>query len=60
MEVRLKASQEDTDRLRIEREALRERASELQIKLREKEAEVRVSDEMKWYVRRSVAMIDET
>ncbi|KAK2879622.1 BICD family-like cargo adapter 2 isoform X1 [Channa argus] len=40
IEAQLKASQEDTDRLRVEREALRERASELQIKLREKEAEL--------------------
>ncbi|XP_067350116.1 BICD family-like cargo adapter 2 isoform X2 [Channa argus] len=41
IEAQLKASQEDTDRLRVEREALRERASELQIKLREKEAEAK-------------------
>ncbi|XP_026227987.1 BICD family-like cargo adapter 2 isoform X2 [Anabas testudineus] len=41
MEIQLKASQEDTDRLRLERERLRERVSELQIKLREKEAEAK-------------------
>ncbi|XP_029030111.1 BICD family-like cargo adapter 2 [Betta splendens] len=40
MEAQLKASQEDTDRLRTERDALRERGSQLQIKLREKEAEI--------------------
>lgn len=40
MEGQLKASQDDTDRLRIEREGLRERVSDLQVKLREKEAEI--------------------
>ncbi|XP_037324069.1 BICD family-like cargo adapter 2 isoform X2 [Pungitius pungitius] len=41
MEAQLKTSQEDSDRLRVEREGLRERLSELQTKLREKEAEVK-------------------
>ncbi|XP_042355253.1 BICD family-like cargo adapter 2 isoform X1 [Plectropomus leopardus] len=40
MEAQLKASQEDTDRLRMERERMRDRVSELQMKLREKEAEI--------------------
>lgn len=44
MEAQLKASQEDSDRLRMERERLRERLSEVQTKLREKEAEVRISN----------------
>lgn len=43
MEVQLRASEEDSDRLRKEREHLRERLSELQSSLREKEAEVSVS-----------------
>ena len=42
MEAQLKASQDDSDRLRMERERLRDRLSELQSKLRDKEAEVRV------------------
>lgn len=42
MEVQLRASEEDSDRLRKEREQLRERLSELQSSLREKEAEVSV------------------
>ncbi|XP_056252597.1 BICD family-like cargo adapter 2 isoform X2 [Seriola aureovittata] len=41
MEAQLKATQEDSDGLRMEREGLRERLSELQMKLREKEAEVK-------------------
>ncbi|XP_050934754.1 BICD family-like cargo adapter 2 isoform X2 [Lates calcarifer] len=41
MESQLKASQEDSDRLRIEREGLRERLSEFQVKLKEKEAEAK-------------------
>ncbi|GAA6232194.1 bicaudal D-related protein 2-like isoform X2 [Lates japonicus] len=41
IESQLKVSQEDSDRLRIEREGLRERVSELQVKLREKEAEAK-------------------
>lgn len=44
MEAQLKASQEDSVRLRTERDRLRDRLSELQIKLREKEAEVRIND----------------
>ncbi|XP_034745326.1 BICD family-like cargo adapter 2 isoform X1 [Etheostoma cragini] len=40
IEVQLKASQEDGDRLRVERETLRARLSETQSKLREKEAEL--------------------
>uniref|UniRef100_A0A8C9YFT4 BICD family-like cargo adapter 2 n=1 Tax=Sander lucioperca TaxID=283035 RepID=A0A8C9YFT4_SANLU len=40
IETQLKASQEDSDRLRMERETLRSRLSETQTKLREKEAEV--------------------
>lgn len=43
MEVQLRASEEDGDRLRKEREQLRERLSELQSTLREKEAEVSVT-----------------
>ncbi|XP_074528116.1 BICD family-like cargo adapter 2 isoform X2 [Halichoeres trimaculatus] len=39
MEAQLRASQEDSDRLRLERGTLRERLLELQTKLREKEAE---------------------
>ncbi|XP_040006554.1 BICD family-like cargo adapter 2 isoform X2 [Xiphias gladius] len=41
MEAQLKASQEDSDRLRVEREGLRERLSDLQVKLRENEAEAK-------------------
>lgn len=44
MEAQLKATQEDSDRVRMERDGLRDRLSELQVKLREKEAEVRISD----------------
>ncbi|CAJ1063975.1 BICD family-like cargo adapter 2 isoform X1 [Xyrichtys novacula] len=40
MEAQLKASQEDSDRRRVERETLRERVSDLQTKLREKETEI--------------------
>uniref|UniRef100_A0A667Y290 BICD family-like cargo adapter 2 n=1 Tax=Myripristis murdjan TaxID=586833 RepID=A0A667Y290_9TELE len=40
MEERLRASQEDSDRLRMEREGLREGLQELQAKLREKETEI--------------------
>ncbi|CAL9685530.1 unnamed protein product [Knipowitschia caucasica] len=40
MEKQLKASEEDTDRLRVEREALREKVSDLQVKLTEREAEI--------------------
>lgn len=43
MEVQLRASEEDGDHLRKEREQLRERLSELQSTLREKEAEVSVT-----------------
>lgn len=42
MEAQLKASEKDTDRLRMERERLRDRLSELQTTLREKEAEVTI------------------
>uniref|UniRef100_A0AAV2JBC8 BICD family-like cargo adapter 2 n=1 Tax=Knipowitschia caucasica TaxID=637954 RepID=A0AAV2JBC8_KNICA len=41
MEKQLKASEEDTDRLRVEREALREKVSDLQVKLTEREAEAK-------------------
>ncbi|XP_029375381.1 BICD family-like cargo adapter 2 isoform X2 [Echeneis naucrates] len=41
MEVQLKASQEDSDGLRMDREGLRERLTELQMKLREKESEAK-------------------
>ncbi|XP_032388749.1 BICD family-like cargo adapter 2 isoform X2 [Etheostoma spectabile] len=41
IEVQLKASQEDGDRLRMERETLRARLSETQTKLREKEGEAK-------------------
>ena len=44
MEAQLKASEEDGDRLRTERERLRDRLSELQATLKEKEAEVRIGD----------------
>ncbi|XP_044225513.1 BICD family-like cargo adapter 2 isoform X1 [Thunnus albacares] len=40
MEVQLKATQEDSDRVRMERDGLRDRLSELQAMLREKEAEI--------------------
>lgn len=40
METQLKASEEDNQRLRMERESLRDRLSEMQMKLKEKEAEV--------------------
>ncbi|XP_071402399.1 BICD family-like cargo adapter 2 isoform X1 [Centroberyx affinis] len=40
MEKQLKASQEDSERLRMEREGLRERLTELQVRLREKETEI--------------------
>lgn len=43
MDGRLKASEEDNDRLRTERERLRDRLSEVQTTLREKEAEVMLS-----------------
>ncbi|XP_054900003.1 BICD family-like cargo adapter 2 isoform X2 [Poeciliopsis prolifica] len=39
METQLKASEEDSQRLRVERDGLRDRLSELHIKLTEKEAE---------------------
>ncbi|XP_057677525.1 BICD family-like cargo adapter 2 isoform X2 [Corythoichthys intestinalis] len=41
METQLKASQEATDRLRSERDVLRDRVSELQVQLKEKEAEAK-------------------
>ncbi|XP_042286750.1 BICD family-like cargo adapter 2 isoform X2 [Thunnus maccoyii] len=41
MEVQLKATQEDSDRVRMERDGLRDRLSELQAMLREKEAEAK-------------------
>ncbi|XP_061607788.1 BICD family-like cargo adapter 2 isoform X2 [Phyllopteryx taeniolatus] len=41
MEAQLKASQEDSDRLRSEQNVLRDRLSELQVQLREKEAEAK-------------------
>ncbi|XP_008276975.1 BICD family-like cargo adapter 2 isoform X1 [Stegastes partitus] len=40
MEAQLKASQEDSQRLRTERDGLRDRLSEVQMKLKEKEAEI--------------------
>ncbi|XP_070700058.1 BICD family-like cargo adapter 2 isoform X1 [Pempheris klunzingeri] len=40
IEAQLKGSQEDSDRLRVERERLRDRLSELQTNLSEKEAEI--------------------
>lgn len=43
MEMQLRASEEDSDRLRREREQLRERLSELQSTLRDKEAEVSIA-----------------
>ncbi|XP_070773559.1 BICD family-like cargo adapter 2 isoform X3 [Enoplosus armatus] len=45
MEAQLKASQEQSDRVRMERERLRDRLSELQTKLREKEAELQSQQE---------------
>ncbi|XP_029957097.1 BICD family-like cargo adapter 2 isoform X2 [Salarias fasciatus] len=41
MEKQLKASQDDSQRLRMDKEGLRDRLSELQIKLKEKEAEAK-------------------
>ncbi|XP_053297554.1 BICD family-like cargo adapter 2 isoform X2 [Pleuronectes platessa] len=41
MEAQLKASQEDGDRLRVEREGQRERMSDLQMKLKDKESEAK-------------------
>ncbi|XP_062262983.1 BICD family-like cargo adapter 2 isoform X2 [Platichthys flesus] len=41
MEAQLKASQEDGDRLRVEREGQRERVSDLQMKLKDKESEAK-------------------
>ncbi|XP_020778555.1 BICD family-like cargo adapter 2 isoform X2 [Boleophthalmus pectinirostris] len=41
MERQLKASEEDTERLRVEREVLREKVSDLQVKLSEREAEAK-------------------
>ncbi|XP_039474384.1 BICD family-like cargo adapter 2 isoform X2 [Oreochromis aureus] len=41
METQLKASEEDNQRLRMERESLRDRLSEMQMKLKEKEAEAK-------------------
>ncbi|XP_019941155.1 BICD family-like cargo adapter 2 isoform X2 [Paralichthys olivaceus] len=41
MESQLKASQEDGDRIRMEREGQRERISDLQMKLKEREAEAK-------------------
>ncbi|TKS82997.1 BICD family-like cargo adapter 2 [Collichthys lucidus] len=41
MEAQLKGSEEDSERLRTERDRLRERLSEVQMKLREKEAEAK-------------------
>ncbi|KAL3042856.1 hypothetical protein OYC64_020721 [Pagothenia borchgrevinki] len=40
MDAQLRASQEDSDRLRMERERLRDRLSETQTNLKEKEAEI--------------------
>ncbi|KAM6907431.1 BICD family-like cargo adapter 2 [Xenentodon cancila] len=40
METQLKASQEDTQRLRVERDGLKDKVSELQVKVYEKEAEI--------------------
>lgn len=42
MDAQLKASEVDGDRLRMERETLRDRLSELQNQLRDREAEVSV------------------
>lgn len=42
METQLKASEEDSQRLRVERDGLRDRLSELHVKLTEKEAEVKI------------------
>ncbi|XP_077447699.1 BICD family-like cargo adapter 2 isoform X2 [Stigmatopora argus] len=41
MEAQLKASQEDSDRLRSERDVMRDRVSELQVQLKEKESEAK-------------------
>ncbi|XP_016897108.1 BICD family-like cargo adapter 2 [Cynoglossus semilaevis] len=40
MEAQLKASQDDTERVRLDREAQRERVCELQLRLKEREAEI--------------------
>lgn len=57
MEVRLNASEEDSDRLRLERQRLRDRLSELQMTLREKEAEVKISD---WPASADITLKDES
>lgn len=51
MERQLKAADEDTDRLRVEREALREKVSDLQVKFREKEAEIEQEQGMNFELR---------
>lgn len=43
MGVQLKSSEEDSDRLRTERERLRDGLSELQTALKEKESEVKIT-----------------
>lgn len=57
METQLKASEEDNQRLRMEREHLRDRLSEMQMKLKEKEAEVSVKSEA--YLGSVVVLTDE-
>lgn len=52
METQVKASEEDNQRLRMEREGLKDRLSQVQMKLREKEAEVRIKSEV--YLRLNV------
>lgn len=57
METQLKASEEDNQRLRMERESLRDRLSEMQMKLKEKEAEVSIKSEA--YLGSAVVLTDE-
>lgn len=58
METQLKASGEDNQRLHMEQERLRDRLSEMQMKLKEKEAEV--SNKSEAYLVPAVVLTDET
>lgn len=58
METQLKASGEDNQRLHMERKRLRDRLSEMQMKLKEKEAEV--SNKSEAYLGSAVVLTDET
>lgn len=58
MKTQLKASGEDNQRLHMEQERLRDRLSEMQMKLKEKEAEV--SNKSEAYLGPAVVLTDET